>query len=108
MIRRSFIIKTNAVLAATWLGLVGQADADVVDLTKKSKAKREEEECITVKIMGFHGEKLGESKYFRKFMSWTCKYQVTRADGSIVVRESPQVLSNGKNDPPTRYQLDLS
>lgn len=108
MDRRGFASKVSGVVAATYMTLVKPARGDALDLSKKSKAKREDEEHIIVKILGFHGEKVGELKKFPEYTSWTCKYEVTRIDGTVVTRESSQVLSNARNDPPMRYHLDLS
>jgi hypothetical protein len=106
MHRRNFAAKISAAIPAFWLGNV--ARADVIDLDKRSKAKREEEDHIEIKILGFRGESLGKSPYFKELTSWTCKYQITRIDGTITTRESPQVLSSRKGVPPTRFTFDLS
>jgi hypothetical protein len=108
MNRRSFAARISCIIPATWLGLVSHADADVLDLTKKSKAKQEEENHIVVKILGFHGEKLGGSKHFKDITLWSCKYQVKNLDGGVTVRESPKVMSTSKDEPPTKFQIDLS
>jgi hypothetical protein len=108
MDRRGFTSKVSGVIAATWLGFVKQSEADVIDLNKRSKAQEKEEDHIIVKILGFEGEKLQGSKYFKDMTFWSCKYQVTRIDGTIVTRESPQVLSTRKNQPPMNYYFDLS
>lgn len=106
MNRRDFAQKSALIFAAIGLGSV---QADVIDRSKKSKVVEEEENRITIKILGFDSQQAGDKGKLTDFRLWACNYELKRADGTITTRTTGTVLSNKKSDsPPMRYMFDLS
>jgi hypothetical protein len=116
MNRRNFVGKAAGVSALAAVGSVASADQvePGPEICKLRHTKEDGPPCIRIKILAVsRAEAVGATKTEDIAMGrysgsrWECEYELTRIDGSTVIRKA-STLRLGSMEPPSSFGFDLS